>query len=87
MSENVNLAMLPLWLTPELWRLRVSEDTLNYQYNCGPSYFQLKRRLAIRHQRFVIWHFGPQTLQFMPITQPTFAHNPLRQSVPTTVDG
>ena len=27
-------------LTPELWRLRVSEITPNYQNGCGPSYFQ-----------------------------------------------
>jgi len=40
-----------------LWRLRVSEDTPNYQNGCGPGYFQLKPGLAIRYQRFVSGHF------------------------------
>ncbi len=33
--------------------MRVGEDTNNHQNDCGPSYFQLKPRLAIRHERFV----------------------------------
>jgi len=40
-----------------LWRLRVGDDTPNYQNGCGPSYFQLKPRLAIRYQRFVSQSF------------------------------
>ncbi len=46
--------------TLELWRLRVGENSANHPNDCGPSYFQLKPRLAIRYQRFVslAWWFA-----------------------------
>jgi hypothetical protein len=44
-------------LTPELCRLRVSKVTHNHPNDCSPTYFQLKPRLAIRHERFVSQRF------------------------------
>jgi hypothetical protein len=51
--REIDIPVKREWLTPELCRLRVSEDTTNHQKDCGPGYFQLKPRLAIRHERFV----------------------------------